>query len=330
MILVCKLGKLSYEPVLAMICHQNYVSTRFVSHTRRDSLSNCVHRDTESAMYSILFWLCLKHQIGTPLENMEVDSLSYGKQMQALKREQAAGVTKSLRQVYLNLMGRNNADNPTNLFGDSLSEDELDRCRDQPAIIHSAKSFHSILYTYFGEHVKSADLVIALGHDHLQKACVGAPFNMWDTLCRGVSCFAAARETGKRKYARMGQVFRSKVKKWLNQGNPNVKHYESLLDAEYMTLKGKNFAAIQAYQASIVAAARGGFQQDAALATERLGEFYWTVMGDPEAAVYQLGQSMKYWGEWGAVAKVRHLEEKYGELFLATKTRSKLVQDVDN
>jgi hypothetical protein len=113
-----------------------------------------------------------------------------------------------------------------------------------------------------------------------------------------------------------GQIFRSKVKNWVVQGNPNVRHYESLLDAKWAAFKGKKFDAIKHYEAAILLAARGGVQHDAALATERLAEFYFysTEIHDQEEAAFQVCQSIRYWGEWGAIAKVRHLEQKYTDL----------------
>jgi hypothetical protein len=63
-------------------------------------------------------------------------------------------------------------------------------------------------------------------------------------------------------------------------GNPNVKHYGLLLDAEWTALNGDKYNAIKKYEAAILLAGQGGYQQDAALATERLGDFYLRVMGD--------------------------------------------------
>jgi hypothetical protein len=272
------------------------------------------HRDTESAMYSIYVWLIYKYLIGSSLEGLEADSFVYLKQMKALKRDQSVYLTKALRQVVLNLLGRENADDPTRFSGDSLSEEELELYRDNPVIGSSFLVYHGILLTYFGEHVHYADMVIQLGHDHLQKAQVASPNNLWDTFLKGVSCFAAAQETGLKKYAKLGQIFRSKIQSWLDMGNPNVKHYGLLLDAEWTAFQGDKYDAIKQYEAAIVRAGRGGYQQDAALATERLGEFYLRIMGDRGDAAYQIEQSIKYWREWGAIAKVRHLEEKYADL----------------
>jgi hypothetical protein len=273
----------------------------------------CAYRDTESATYSIFLWLLLKLQLGSSLENLDADSFLYCKQMKALKRDQAACMTKYFRQLFLNLLGHN-GDNPTHLAGDAFSEYELERCLKDPFFGPSVRGCQGMLWTYFGHHVQLADMVIKMGPDELAKAHVASPVIIWDALFKGLSCIAAARETGKKKYATMGQIFRTRIKKWLNEGNPNVKHYESLLDAEWMAWKGNKFTAMKHYEVASLVSARGGYYHDAALATERLGEYCLNVMGDRETATYQISESIKFWGEWGAMAKVAHLQEKYADL----------------
>jgi hypothetical protein len=278
------------------------------------SIMQCTHSDTESAMYSIYVWLLSKYAIGSPLECLEADAFLYWKQMTALKRDQAGYLTKSLRQVFLNLLGRDNSDSPTRFSGTALSDEELERFRESPTFGPMFVILQGILLTYFGDYVQYADMILELGHDHFQKAHVASICSMWDTFFKGVSCFAAAQETRKKAYAKLGQVCRSKIKSWLDQGNPNVKHYALLLDAEWTAYHGNKHDAIEQYEAAILMAARGGYQHDAALATQRFGEFYLTVMNDREDASYQIGQSIQYWRDWGAVAKVRHLKVKYSDL----------------
>jgi hypothetical protein len=274
----------------------------------------CAYRDTESATFSIMIWLNLNMQLGSSLGNLDADSFVYCKQMKALKRDQAAAMMKHFRQVFLNLLGRNNGDNPTRLAGDSFSEYELERCLKDPFFGPIVRICQGMLWTYFGDYVRHAEMAIQMGSDDFTKAHVASSSAMWDSLFKGLSCIAAARETGKKKYAKMGQIFRTRIKTWLSQGNPNVKHYDSLLDAEWMALKGNKFVAIKHYEVAILVSARGGYHHDAALATERLGDYYLTVMSDREMATYQIGESIKFWGEWGAMAKVAHLQEKYADL----------------
>ena len=59
------------------------------------------------------------------------------------------------------------------------------------------------------------------------------PDLMYDAFWNAVSCYAAARETGKKKYVKIARILRKKIKTWLERGNPNVKHYHALLKAEH-------------------------------------------------------------------------------------------------
>jgi hypothetical protein len=261
--------------------------------------------------------LILKFLLGTSLASLEADLLLYSKQMKDLKRDQAHYLCKFLRQVFLNLMGRNNVEDPTLMTGDAMSDEDVALCQNNVFLRPGHSGVQSILLTYFGKHVPNADSTIESGHDVWAKANVATPNLMWDAFLKGVTFFAAARQTTtrrRRKYVKLGQLYRSKIKKWLDMGNPNVKHYESLLDAEFLALRGKNAAAMKQYEVSIVLAARGGYQHDAALASERLGEFHLTVMKDRNEAAYRLGQATNYWKSWGAMAKVADLEKKYSQL----------------
>ena len=238
----------------------------------------------------------------------------YSEQMNDLKRGLAEGACTYARQAFLNLLGRNNVDNPTILIGDAMNEEDYTNGLEDRYLAPGIHSFQTLLYAYFGEYVQQADSVIRLGHDYLAKAFVASPNNVWYTLMTGVCCFAAARQTGKKKYVKIANIIRSKVKGWLDMGNPNVKHYESFLEAEWNAQRGKKHAAIKHFEVAILLAARGGYQHDAAFASERLGEFQLFVMDDKDEAVYRFRKSIDYWRNWGALAKVNHIQNKYSHL----------------
>ena len=255
--------------------------------------------------------------VGSPLESLEADVALYLKQMIDLKREQAVKITKTLYQTVVNLRGENNdSDDPLQFFGQGLTEEELERTKTDTFWNASVMVFRGILWTYFGEHVRHAESLLIAGHGYLAKAHLASPNIMIDTYLKGISCYAAARQTGKkRRYGKLANICRSKVKAWLQVGNPNVKHYDSFLDAEALALKGNKYAAIKQYEVTILQAARSGYQHDAALASERLGEYQLTVMKDREEGAYRLREAEKYWRSWGAFAKVQHLERMYAHIF---------------
>ena len=239
----------------------------------------------------------------------------YLRQMNDLKKAHAAKLTTTLRQLVLNLMRLDNVDDPTRFHGKSLTEDQYDVARTKPVWNGSICRFHGVLLTFFGHHICKADFLVQKGHDYLAKVQVAMPCIMQDTYLNGVSCFAAARETGKSHYAKLGEICRSKIKKWISKGNPNVRHYEALLDAEAMAWQGKYSAALKHFEVAILLSGRGGYQHDLAFASERLGEFQLSIMKDKDEGVYRLREAGRYWRCWGAHAKVESLEQRSAVLF---------------
>ena len=97
------------------------------------------------------------------------------------------------------------------------------------------------------------------------------------------------------------------IRRWLEQGNPNVKHYKSLLDAEFSAAKGKVSVARKRYEVAVVLAAKNGFLHDAALASERYGRYLFEASKDVESssldhdeATFRIKQAVKYYSDWGA------------------------------
>ena len=284
--------------------------------------------DTESASWSVFIWLQVKLLMGSSLETVEPAVSMYSKQMKALKRIPAFYALRLMWQTLKHLMGHsisyneNDAYDPTSFTGDVISEGDLEYCRTTSPFLRTiAHSFESILMALFGAHKQNADLTIKLGHDYLAKVQIASPIIVRDTCLKGVSCFAAAREMGKKKYAKMGNVLRAKMHKWAKMGNPNIKHLVSLLDAEAMALKNTKISSakfvIEQFEVAIAQAVRGGYKHDAALACERLGEYHLAVFPTNDGryrAQARFEQAIKYWRNWGAIGKVYQLETKYSIL----------------
>ena len=272
--------------------------------------------DTANTGWSAVNWLQLKLYAGTSLAALLVDFEIFSAQMKVMKIKLAYTFMQPVHQAVRNLAGRENVSDPTSLVGDALSDDELGECLNNPFVKPSICIHQCLLLTYFGEHEKHARLFSGMGPNYISDALMAAPENMINTFLNGLSCFAAAHDTGDKQFTRLGKICRTRIKKWANMGNPNVKHYDFLLDAEYYALQKKNSIALGRYHAAIVSAVDGGFIQDAALASERLAEFHIHVQGDVDEARNRILQSAEYWQAWGALGKVRHLHAKFPGAFV--------------
>jgi hypothetical protein len=206
------------------------------------------------------------------------------------------------------------SENTTLLQGKALLDPEefLNR-RDDPVLVVTMEAQQSRLYAIFGEHGKGADLSITNGYD-FSKVAPGSPNLPAALFCGGISSFEMARKTRKQKFKKHAKKIHSTIKSWVKKGNPNVIHYDRLLDAERAALDGKSNAALKHYRSAVSLAVRGGFVHDAALANERYAEYLLHDMSDRQEAIFYFEEAIKFYSEWGALKKVDLLREKYSDL----------------
>jgi tetratricopeptide (TPR) repeat protein len=251
---------------------------------------------------------------GSALETLTEELSQYTRQMKALDRHLTYKLSRTFLQALLNLSGLDNEESSTSITGEALPEEGRDEAENEPFFWAAIITFGGILQTFFGEHVAAADDMVQYGANCVTKIFVASPTAVLDTYLKCVSCFAAARKTGHKKYLTVGKKLRNKIHGWSKAGNPNVRHYKYLVDAELMALNGKYDKAIKLYEEAIKFSARCGCQQDAALACERLGDLYLNVLKNDDDASFRLGQARTYWLGWGAVAKVSQLDSMYSDL----------------
>jgi len=107
-----------------------------------------------------------------------------------------------------------------------------------------------------------------------------------------------------------------KLEGWAKHGPANCRHKALLLAAERARLLGQEREAMEAYDASIAAAAENEFVNDEALASEHAARFYLSLGRQRIARLY-LQQARHAYRRWGATAKVEALSRSHPELQLA-------------
>jgi PAS domain S-box-containing protein len=120
-------------------------------------------------------------------------------------------------------------------------------------------------------------------------------------------------ELNGRQHTRMKKDLQ-KLQVWARQCPENYAHKYLLAAAEMARIEGHREQAADLYDQSIDAARRNGFMQHHALACEWTARFY-LQQKKPEFAEIYLRKAQYLFGQWGAHAKVRQMEEKY-HLFL--------------
>jgi len=120
-----------------------------------------------------------------------------------------------------------------------------------------------------------------------------------------------ARKHNQRKYRARAAKIRKQIKKWWEEGNPNVEHYDLLLDAEHAALNSKRYdMANNFYKRAIGSACRLGHLHHSALCNERYADFLLHVRKDKTASLYRLSEAIRFYEEWGAMGKVNELKRQ--------------------
>lgn len=257
---------------------------------------------------SILSVIVFRFLVGSPLSLLESQCSHYASLI-----EEHGGLIFGLSiriswQAALTLMGH--AKNTTSLRGEALSES----CELEGNFLDSLFQHHRcMLYTYLGCHEEGAALAITLG-DSLSELLPGHPLFPANVFYRGVSLFAMARQTKARQWIKHAERARATIKRFIHLGNPNVHHYDVLLDAEHAALQ-KNFRlAERFYQSAMVDASQVGFAHDSALATERYGDFLLRDMNDKKQAGMRLQEASRLYTEWGAVGAAEGIQSRHADL----------------
>lgn len=99
----------------------------------------------------------------------------------------------------------------------------------------------------------------------------------------------------------------------MQENKENFAHGYWLLKAEHAKIKGNYKEAVEGYGKACQLAKQNGYPAKVALASEQFAKF-WLAENQRDLATPYVQQAHKYYGIWGATAKVRLLEEKYPNL----------------
>ncbi len=115
---------------------------------------------------------------------------------------------------------------------------------------------------------------------------------------------------------RMIKKIMARMHKWAKMAPMNYQHKATLLNAEWLSLQGKSYAAQLAYDEAIALAKSHQFLQDEALANELAAKFH-HQLGRHTAAYAYMKRARYNYERWGAQAKARLLEERYPQMLSA-------------
>jgi predicted ATPase/tRNA A-37 threonylcarbamoyl transferase component Bud32 len=141
-----------------------------------------------------------------------------------------------------------------------------------------------------------------------------AIFHFYDSLVRLV-LYDTATKQEQRQYRDKIQANQKKMKNWAHHAPMNYLHKFDLVEAEWHHhVLGEDAKAMDLYDKAIAGARENEYLNEEALAYELAAKFYLAKGKDKIAQVYFKDAHYAY-TRWGALAKVKHLEEHYLQLF---------------
>ncbi|KAL3919285.1 MAG: hypothetical protein SGILL_003829, partial [Bacillariaceae sp.] len=163
--------------------------------------------DTESASWCIYHFCLLRFFAGDELGVLEKDLRAYCMQTADLQRLTPSYLIAYVWQAVLNIQGRGRNDCLV-LDGDAVDANAYALMMKEEKYKFVLSAYYlslAILYCYMGAHEKLANLTCEIGFDYIAKVFPGTLCPVIDVFVKGVSCYAAARQSKNRKFGRMGK-----------------------------------------------------------------------------------------------------------------------------
>lgn len=124
-----------------------------------------------------------------------------------------------------------------------------------------------------------------------------------------------ANSREKRRYRKLMQRNRKKMKKWAKHCPKNYWHKLTLIDAEIARIEGDDREAAALYEQAIQSAEENEYQQNAAIAAECAAKYYLGKNMVTLAKTYMESAHRGYL-KWGAVAKALMMEDQYPRILM--------------
>ena len=145
--------------------------------------------------------------------------------------------------------------------------------------------------------------------DEVTSGLVVPVYHFYDSIACLGACTLFSKEMYDQTIPKVNRNQR-KLKKWANHAPMNHLHKFHLVEAEKFRVLGDKKEADHHYEKAIKLANENDYLQEEALANELAGKFY-LQNGDEKKAKTFLNKAKKLYTMWGAIRKVKDLEDKY-------------------
>ncbi|NEQ36871.1 MAG: AAA family ATPase [Okeania sp. SIO3I5] len=258
-----------------------------------------------------------------PLATLEQTAHNYFNGLIQLNQLAASNWCRSCWQSTLNLLGI--AKYPTILSGNAEQEAEF------ISQMFSVNDFlglsffylYKMMLCYLFEEIESIQnyLEEIKGYMLTCQGFINQPlFYFYDSLIALASLSDDKNEISE-VMERVAENQRELQQQWAKYAPMNYQHKVDLVEAEKCRILGKKAEAIELYNKAISGSRSNEYIQEEALANELAAKFYLDWQQEKIASVYMMEAHYCY-SQWGAIAKVKHLEKNYPQLLKTSKSKT--------
>ncbi|MBO3458900.1 trifunctional serine/threonine-protein kinase/ATP-binding protein/sensor histidine kinase [Aetokthonos hydrillicola Thurmond2011] len=296
---------------------------RFFKDPLQDTIDSCLEGlqsglemgNIENAGYCAVIAGCNSLLSGKSLELVDKKLLAYIDLMHKLKLEAIAGAASVFRQTALNLQSRSS--NKSALIGEAFDEKTM---ASDVIKNYSYKGFYygckAILAYLFNDYELAIENALIVEKTHADNA--GFLIYIYNNFYYSLSLLALCNDhtyRNNKKYIKQVEFNQQKMKKLAKQAPCNFKHKYELVEAEKARVLGEVQVASNLYDRALAGAKENSYIQDAALINELAAKFY-LGLGKEKIAKMYMTEAYYDYIHWGAIAKVKELNERYPHLII--------------
>ncbi len=271
--------------------------------------------DFEFGGYCINVHLSYQFFLGARLDELEESIEHFTDSLREIRQERACYINEIYRAACRTL--RQGSSEPWALASENVDLNDVrglfERTSDRNALFNMR--FCEMLLAFLFGHIDHAER----SADYLAKnadAMYSLP-NVPTAVFYATLVHLAAYETASPARRRqLRSVIRSnsaKIKKWMKGAPMNFMHRWYLVEAERCRIDGRDLRAMELYDRAIESADQNEYLNDRAIANECAARFY-VSRNRPKSARSYLVEARHCYTHWGALAKVREIETRYGSI----------------
>jgi predicted ATPase/signal transduction histidine kinase len=259
--------------------------------------------------------LCINRFLaGAELGKLAVDAGKYSELMEQLRQPMVLSWHQPYEQAAINL--HRGAPDPCRFAGPAYDADarvSTYATNDHAALFnyHYCKAF--VCYVLGDFAAAAASAKAAEAHQAITVTALWAgPWTFLDSLCR-LAVYEQADEAERARIRDVVAQNQAKLARWLPHCPASFEHKLALVEAELARVLGHLDEAGARFDAALALAQRSGYVHEAALASEIAARFH-LDLGQAERARDLLRQAHRDYLRWGAITKVKALEQRYAQL----------------